>query len=50
MLKLAFFSFIVSMAAAPVHLLAGQPLTLTLTLGLFAATVLFAGVGLRRRP
>ena len=50
MLKLAFFSFIVSMATAPVHLLAGQPLTLTLTLGLFAATVLFAGVGLRRRP
>ena len=50
MLKLAFFSFLVSMAAAPVHLLAGQPLTLTLMLGLFATTAVFAGMGLRRRP
>ena len=50
MLKLAFFSFITSLAAAPVHLVTDQPLTLTLTLGLFTATVLFAGVGLGRRP
>ena len=50
MLKLAFFSFIVSLAAAPVHLVAGHPLTLALTLGLFATTAVFAGVGLRRRP
>jgi hypothetical protein len=50
MLKLAFVSFIISLAAAPVHLLAGQPLTLTWTLGLFSATLVFAGVGLGRRP
>ena len=50
MLKLAFSSFIVNLAAAPVHLVAGQPLTLALTLSLFAATVAFAAVGLQRRP
>jgi hypothetical protein len=49
-LKLAFFSFIIGLAAAPVHLVAGQSLTLTLTLGLLTATVVFAGLGLGRRP
>jgi hypothetical protein len=49
-LKLGFFSFIISVASAPLHLVAGQPLTFALTLCLFAATALFAGVGLLRRP
>jgi hypothetical protein len=50
MFKVAYFSFIAALVAAPVHLVAGNSQTRVVVLALLILTALFAAMGLQRRP
>jgi hypothetical protein len=49
MFKVAYLSFIASLIATPVHLVAGNSQTRVVVLGLLLLTALFTAIGAQRR-
>ena len=50
MFKLAYFSFIATVLATPLHLIAGTVGTRLVPLALLLAAAIFATIGFHRRP
>ena len=50
MFKLAYFSFIAALIAAPLHLVVGNSQTRVVVLALLLLTGLFTAIGFQRRP